>query len=288
MRNILAALLIAFSLPVLAEEWASPIDIAYSTKNPELFSNISRAREILDSWRGQREKLIEADLLLKSVIEKDANFAPAHREYGRLYIMAGYINDGNFKEEHISPAEASILKSIEIEPNYADSYVLLGHFYTNINKYNDARIALTKAEKIGTNIPWLHLNWADLNIKQKQYAEAIKRYQYILETGTSNKKAYASALNGSTKVYWHLKQYTKANEAYKKSITHEPNNAWNWGNYSSFLLFGYNDVDGAIVNGQKAINIMDYGMGRFILACALYTKWALLIELGRFTHIQKK
>ena len=278
MRNLLAVLFILFSLPVHAEEWVSPIDIIYSAKNSELFSDFSRARDILDSRRGQGEKLREADSLLKSVIQKDANFAPAYREYGRLYIMAGYINNDNFKEGSLSPAEASILKSIEIEPSYADSYVLLGHLYTNMNRYSDAKTALVKAEKIGTNIPWLHLNWADLNIKQKQYEEALKRYQRVLETGTSNRKAYTSVLSGVTKVYWYMKQYDKANEAYKKVIAYEPDNAWNWGNYSSFLLFSYNDVDGAIANGQKAISIMDYGMGRFTLACALYTKWALLLQ----------
>ncbi|MCR4347640.1 MAG: hypothetical protein NUV55_10645 [Sulfuricaulis sp.] len=278
MKNILALLFILFSLSVHAEEWISPVDNKYSAKNPELFSVLSRARVILDSWRGQQEKLREADTLLKSVLQKDSNFAPAYREYGRLYIMAGYINRDKFKKGSLNPAEESILKSIEIEPNYADSYVLLGHLYTNMDRDIDAKSALVKAEQIGTNIPWLHLNWADLLVKQKQYGEALKRYQHVLETSTTNRKAYSSALSGLTTVYWYMNQYDKVSEAHKKIIAYEPDSAWSWGNYSSFLLFGYNDVDGAITNGQKALSIMDYGMGRFTLACALYTKWALLLQ----------
>lgn len=278
MKNILAVIFILFSLTVHSGEWISPIDNKYSTKNQKLFSDLLRARDILDSWSGQGDKLSEADALLKSVIQKDGNFAPAYREFGRLYIMKGYINYDNFEQGSLNPAEASILKSIEIEPNYADSYVLLGHLYTNMKKYSDAKDALVTAEKIGTNIPWLHLNWAALLIKQKKYEEALKRYQRVLETGTSNRKAYGSALSGVTTAYRHMKQYDKANEGYKKEITYAPDVAWNWGNYSNFLLFSYNDVDGAIVNGQKAISIMDYGMGRFTLACALYTKWALLLQ----------
>lgn len=278
MKYLLAVFFIVFSLTVHADEWISPIDNKYSAKNPELFSKYSRARAILDSWRGQGEKLREADTLLKNVIQTDGNFAPAFREYGRLYIMAGYINYDNFEKGSLNPAEVSILKSIEIEPNYADSYVLLGHLYTNMKRYSDAENALVKAEKIGTNIPWLHLNWADLLIKQKKYEEALKRYQSVLKTGTSNRKAYSSALSGVTTVYRYMGQYGKANDGFKKEIAYEPENAWNWGNYSSFLLFSYNDVDGAIANGQKATSIMDYGMGRFTLACALYTKWALLLQ----------
>lgn len=278
MKSLLAILLILFSLAAHSEEWVSPIDKKYAAKNQKLFADFSRARNILDSWRGQGEKLSEADALLRSVIQQDSNFAPAYREYGRLYVMTGYINYDNFKEGSLSPAEASILKSIEIEPNYADSYVLLGHLYTNMKRYNDAQNALTKAEKIGTNSPWLQLNWGALLIEQEQYEEALKRYRYVVETGTTSRKAYSSALSGVTTAYRQMMQYDKANDGFKREIAYAPDDAWIWGNYSSFLLFSYSDVDGAIAKGQKAISIMDYGMGRFTLACALYTKWALLLQ----------
>lgn len=278
MKKSLVFLFILFSLAAHAEEWISPIDKKYSTKNPKLYSDMSHARDILDSWSGQGEKLREADTFLKGVLQNDGGFAPAYKEYGRLYIMAGYINYNNFEPGSLNPAEASILKSIEIEPNYADSYVLLGHLYTNMKRYSDAEDALKKAESIGTQIPWLDLNWADLLIKRNKYEEALKRYQSVLKTQTSNRKAYASALSGVTTVYRYLGQYDKANNGYKQEISYEPGNAWVWGNYSDFLLFDYNDVDGAIANGEKALSIMEYGMGRFTLACALYTKWALLLQ----------
>lgn len=277
MKNIFVILLISlFSLTAYSEEWVSPIDKKYSANNPEAFSSFSKARDLLNSWRGQREKLVEADALLGRAVEKDDQFAPAYREYGRLYIMAGYINYDNYKQDSLNPAEASILKSIEIEPDYADSYVLLGHLYTEMKRYEEAEKALVKAENIGTKIPWLDLNWAELLKKQRKYDEAMKRYQRVVDTGTSDRKAYTSALGGITTMYVIKNQYDKANEGFKKEIEYEPENAWKWGNYSSFLLFAYNDVDGAVKNGQKAISIMDYGMGRFTLACALYTKWAQL------------
>lgn len=288
MKYLLAIMFTLFSLSVYSEEWVSPIDNKYSTKNQKLFTDFSRARNILDSWRGQNEKLIEADALLKNVIRKDNNFAPAYREYGRLLMMAGYINYDNYEQGSLNPAEASILKSIEIEPDYADSYVLLGRLYTNMKRYGDAQKSLEKAEKIGTKIPWLSLNWAALLEEQKKYEEALKRYQHTIETGTTNKKAYFSALEGITTMHMYMKQLDKANEGFKKEIAYEPENAWAWGNYSDFLLYSYDDVDGAISSGQKAISLMDYGMGRFTLACALYTKWALLLqESNKSTEAQQ-
>lgn len=268
--------LLLLSIAVSAGEWVSPIDKKYLTKNAELFSKFNQVRELLNSWGGQSEKLQQADSLLREILEEDSEYAPAYREYGRLYIMAGYINYDNFKEDSLNPSEASILKSLEIEPEYADSYVLLGHLYTKMKRYDEAHKALIKAEEIGTRTPWLQLNLADLLKKRGDYNLAMQRYQYVVKNGTPNRKAYANALNGVTTMHWYMKEYDEANRGYIKQLEYSPNDAWTWGNYSGFLLFTYNDVDGAIEKGRKAIQIMNYGMGRFTLACALYTKWAML------------
>ena len=70
----------------IANEWVSPIDKKYLSKDPELFSKFDQARELLNSWGGQREKLKKADGLLREILEKDAEYAPAYREYGRLVL----------------------------------------------------------------------------------------------------------------------------------------------------------------------------------------------------------
>ena len=265
-----------FSFMAFANEWVSPIDKKYLAKDPVLFSKFVQTRELLNSWSGQREKLKSADSLLREILEKDSEFAPAYREYGRLYIMAGHVNSDNFRDGSLNPSETSILKSLDIEPGYADSYVLLGHLYTKMKRYDEAEKALQKAEKIGTDIPWLQLNWADLLKKRGDYKSAMQRYQNVLQKGTSNRKAYANALSGVTTMHWYMKEYDEANKGYKKQLEYSPNDAWKWGNYASFLLFTYKDVDEAIEKGRKAIQIMNYGMGRFTLGCALYTKWAML------------
>ena len=262
------------------EEWVSPIDLKYKSKNPELFAQYEEARKLLDNWRGQEEYLINANKILNSIIQSDDKYAPAHREFGRLYIMAGYINYDNFREGSLNPAETSILESIKIEPGYADAYVLLGHLYTNMKRYDEARIALAKADYIGTKSPWLNLNWADLYNKLENYDAAYTRYMKVVSEETSNRKAYSSALSGVTAYFRRMKEYDKANEWYKKQLEYEPESAWNWGNYASFLLYFREDVDGAISNAEKALSIMNYGMGKFTLACAIYTKWAKQLESG--------
>jgi tetratricopeptide (TPR) repeat protein len=259
-----------------ANDWISSIDKKYLAKNSELFSQFDQVRELLNSWGGQREKLQQADSILRKILKQDPKYAPAYREYGRLYIMAGYVNYDKFQEGSLDPSEQSILKSLEIEPEYADSYVLLGHLYTVMKRYNEAHASLQKAEEIGTETPWLQLNWADLHKHLREYDAAMKRFQFVVKKGTSNRKAYANALSGVTTMHIYFNEYSEANNGYKRQLEYSPDDAWTWGNYSSFLLFSYKDVDGAIKKGRKAIQIMNYGMGRFILSCSLYTKWAIL------------
>ncbi len=277
MKVAICALLITiFSLTIHASDWVSPIDTKYSTQSPDNFVKFTQVRGILDSWRGERSKLEEAHALLEQILKNDQTFAPAHRELGRLFLMAGYVNSTKTKKDGSNIAEQAILHSIELEPEYADAHMLLGHLYTVTKQYQSAAAYLHNAEYFDTKSPWLPVNLGTLYLAQGKYKKALNRFQYIIATGTINKKAYTSALHGVTKVYLQLKQYDKANESYKAEISYEPESAWKWGNYSSFLLFQYNDVDGAIENGQKAISIKNYSLGRFHLACALYSKWAML------------
>lgn len=273
-RTLLLIVLIVFSSISGAAEPPSPVDIKYNNKNPALYARYDEARSLLDRWRGQQEILSKAYHMLSEITQSDQDYAPAYRELGRLYIMAGYINRDNFEPGQLPRSESVILKATQIEPNYADAYVLLGHLYTQMGRYDEAKSALEKGEKIGTTSPWLHLNWADLLRKQGDEQKAFQRYLAVANAGTENRKAFGSAIEGVIRYYDGVGQYDKADEWYKKQLAYEPSNAWAWGNYASFLLFSRGDVESAIKNAEKAISIMDYGMGRFILACALYSKWA--------------
>lgn len=273
-RILLTVLLVVFANFAGAAEPLSTIDIKYKSRNPALYAKYDEARVLLDSWRGQRDILAKAQQLLMDVAQADKDYAPVYREVGRLNIMSGYVSEDKVEPQSLARAEAAILKSIEIEPNYADAYVLLGHLYTIMRRYADATTALTTGEKIGTASPWLQLNWADLLTKKGDHEGAFQRNLALAKAGTENKKALGSAINGVITYYKVSKRFEEAEEWYKKQIAIEPSTAWTWGNYASFQLFFRGNVDGAISNAEKALSLMDYGMGRYVLACALYAKWA--------------
>ena len=276
MRYSILFILLTWGTIAHSSDWVSPVDVKYRQKNPALFEKFENARKLIDSYRGDRRVLADADQILSNILASDPKYAPVYREYGRLIQLAGHINYDNYQEGTLKQSEQAVLRSIDIEPRYADSYVLLGHIYTEMKRYQDATQALVKAEEIGTNIPWLDLNWADLLIIQGQYAEALSRYNRVVADKTSNKKAHAVALGGITRCHRINGDYEAAKTSFQKEIEYEPNSAWKWVNYSEFLLFDCGDIDSAIESGEKALQIMDFGAGRFILASALYSKWARL------------
>lgn len=274
MRRLIGVLVLLLAIAAHGEDGLSPIDEKYAARSPDLFVDVLRARELLDSWNGNGQKLADAYALLEGVLGTDTGFAPAWLEYGRLLQKAGYISGSDYDPELVGAATEAILMALELEPKYPSALSMLAATYINTRKYDDAKAALAQAEAIGSNDLWLHINWAVIHLREGDQHAALERYLRVVESGDRGHRAYATALGGIAKIQQEEGHLEEAKSAYEQKIEIDPGNAWNWGNYSRFLLFYYDDVDGAIANGQKALSIMNYGMGRLVLACALYTKWA--------------
>lgn len=277
-------LILALAAPALAwcEEITSPIDAKYQKKNPDLYASFDQAREILNGNRyGSGSTLDDAGSLLSAVLFQDEEFAPAHREFGRLQIMRGVHRRPPASPVEMNPVEKSIKRSIEIEPDYADAYVLLGHYYTIVGRFPEAEVALARAEEIGTDSPWLELNLADLYGRQGQYEKAMALNLEIAEKGSDNRKAYGTALYRVALFYQNNGQYPEADYWHKKQLEHDPEDAWSWGNYAAFRIYYMGDYDGAITNGERALALKNYQMVKDALAMAWFCKWAAGIEEGK-------
>jgi len=263
-----------------AGEWVSPVDNKYKSLHPELFSDFSEARKLLDEYRGNKKNLMQAQQLLNSIIDKEKSFAPAYLEYGRLIMKGGYYTADNFKPGVLDGTESVILKAIKIEPDYADAYVLLGYTYTKNRHFSQAEKALQKARKLGTKNPWLDLNYADLLKRTGRYKNAIEYILNAVNTDIDNPNAHSGALSKLANYYRDFNDYDEAEYWHKKRVAFE-SSAWNWGDYASFLLFNRADIEGSIEKGEKAISIKSYGLARLYLACAYYAKWHQLINEGK-------
>lgn len=241
---------------------------------------LDAARALLDGYRGNGRDLEAARVKLDAILQKDSRNAAAHREYARYFIMGGHVKYDSFQSGSLQAAENSIKKALEINPNFAEAYVLAGHLYLLMQRVNDAFAALTKAEAIGTSDPWLDNNWGDVLLAVGQYDNAVRRYEKVVNSGTPNRKAMTKALSGLVEVPNRLDEFDAADTAYQKLLAYDPNNAWEHGNYAHFLLCRRDDYDAALTEIRRALKIMNYGAGKETLAAALSRRWAAQILKG--------
>ena len=265
-----------FSLSSHCEKWVDPQDEVFSNKKGELFTQASLVRNTLDSWDGNNSQLIESHRLLEKLLGQDDGFAPAYLQFGRLYMRLGYVNSRKYKVGEFATAESSLKHAIKLYPEYAEAYTYLGSLYTIQKDFLKAKSALSKAELIGFDSPWLEHYWGEYYRSIGNDKEAVKYHQRVVDRETTITQAVNSSLGKLARLYSQLKMKEQAIEAYDKTTELKPNSAWVWGNYASYLLFTFGEVDQAIIKGEKALSIMNYGVGRLTVASAYCTKWATL------------
>lgn len=262
-----AALLVLFVVPALGAPKEARLPSQYAMK-------FSHAVKLLDAYNGNGAVLEEARAELSEVQKAYPRYAPAYRENARYMIMRGHINSQQFQPGSLEAADVSLKNALDINPNYAEAFVLYGHLYKLMGRNQDALRALQTAEKLGANDPWLQNNWADLLVAEGKFEEAARRYRKVIDSQTTNQKALGTAFDGLINYYTAMDKLNEADEMYQKRISFQPDGAWGYGNYAQFLLCRKGEFDGSIVQSRKALAIMNYGVARYWLAAALYGKWA--------------
>jgi Tfp pilus assembly protein PilF len=240
---------------------------------------------ILDNNRGNDGPLNLARLNLEDILKIYPRYAPAHREMARYYIIDGQINyqkgAWKFSPGSLENAEKAIKKAVEIDPDFAEAYVLFGHLYRLMLRPQEAIAALKKAEKLTTSDPWLHNNWADLLMDDRKDDQAASHYEKVLSNPSANRKAKITAFEGLNSYYLNTNNLDKVDMLFKQRIQFDPDGAWGYGNYAQFLLCKKDDYEGAILRSKEALNIMDYGAARYWLSAALYRKWVQNVATGK-------
>lgn len=260
-------------------------------------AEVAQARSLLDSWKGDPAPLTRASAILDKVLEAQPANVEAMKERARLTIMSGYLREvtrdyrghiytvGSYLPGTLENAEAILLEALRIKPDFAEGYVLLGHVYVEREKPQEAAQALRKAESLGTDDPWLHLNWASLHESRAEIAASRERWQRVIRQGTANEKARGMAYGF---LIVHLRKEGRHEEAialYREQLARSSNDAWGHGGFASYLQ-SLGRYEEAIEQARTALRIMDYGIGRRTLAVCLYSRWGELLMAGRRDEAQ--
>lgn len=194
LRFFLGLALIIFS-DVLS---AAQVKLLKDELTLEQKQTFNRIQDILDDWLGEYEKVAIAQMMLDSFIKSEPDFLPAYIEKARLTIMLGYVGNNN-RSAYNREALKIIDYIIKRAPSYAKSYVLAGHVYTNLKDYDNAKRSLEYAEKLGTDDPWLYINWGSLMQIHGLNKKASEYYTQGLLAAGENPKALAAAMDNLIK-----------------------------------------------------------------------------------------
>lgn len=233
----------------------------------------SQAEKILNTWSGRPGTIAQALKLIDEALALDSASGHALVEKGRAILMSDGGNQG-YAPETAKEAGALFVRAAKLNPPYGRGWVLLGHLYTETGRLLDARAALTEAEALVPNDPWLHLNWGAYYVAMGMPERQPAHAERAIATGTTNPKALISAYELLLKDEVRKGNRAKADEIYAKAAAIQSGNAWVRGNYAQAVILTFGDFETGEKLAREALEIMNYGHARGVLSLALYGKWA--------------
>lgn len=154
----------------------------------------------------------KAKRLIDYSLAKDPNFVDTYHELAR-YLMKTQGFGTN--SSGVLQAEQVLLTARDINPEHANTRVLLGYVYSWENRFQEALDEFQTAEDIGTDNLWLYTNWGQMYERKGDSKRAIEYYKKAV-SGTKPKNSYARAMLFGYKylssLYLNEKMYKEASK----------------------------------------------------------------------------
>lgn len=239
----------------------------------------AEAEQLLDEWQDQKDVLEQATQKLYRALTLDPAYAGAYVQVCRLQIMSGYDAGRAFAPMSADTARKAIMKAIALDPSNGYARVLSAHLFVQSGRLADAKLELLEAEKIGTDSPWLAINWAQVYERQANVELAARYYESVIKSGTTAKKALGLAYGALARIELLKRNWSKAEEYHAGQLKVEPANPWSRINYAAALAFS-GRFEQALPHAREAVRVRDNDAARHMLAISLYGRWATRVASG--------
>jgi tetratricopeptide (TPR) repeat protein len=166
------------------DEFFSVLGYPLSTPHARAVVLHAKAKNLIDNSKDKRR----ADKFLEQALALDSSYVPIYIERARFILRYNSIGEEAPDEESMArakEAEQVIRAGLQVDPNHANAWVLLGYTLALEQKPKEADAAFNKAEKLGTNNLWLHYNRA-LNLR---YQGKYDEYADLLENSLFHREA---------------------------------------------------------------------------------------------------
>jgi tetratricopeptide (TPR) repeat protein len=199
-------------------------------------------------------------------------------------MTTGSVTTYTLTADAYDVTEWALQRALELNPLAADAWIMLSVFESRrrdgSNEYRGSmettERALRQAEQLGASNPRLALNWADLHARRFEFMLAERSVRQALAASALDSRSAGLGYRQLAHYYRQreLRDLPAARRALEAALEIEPQNPWNWVQYSAFLLEERGDAKGAGEAARRALCLYPLAEANRRLAYALYFDWA--------------
>ena len=237
-----------------------------------------QAQALLDRWTGDPAVLDQAESILKEILAVNQGSAPALTGLGRLAYKRGYIRGDQYQPQALQEAKDYINRAVKADPKFFDAYFYGAYAWLFSSDLEKAREMADKCSDLAPDSARAKLLQAEIAYWAKNYDSGQRLAREALSQ-TSDKNIQSDVYTLLIKVYEATGHDDLAESSHLKKIELSPDSPWAAINYANFLIRRKKDYDKAIEYAEKALAIMEFGVGRRVLARAYYEKGMDLLQI---------
>jgi Tfp pilus assembly protein PilF len=245
-----------------------------------------KAMKLIGKWEGRDNNREEARKIALKMLRDNPDSARAYTILGRATWWMGYINEDTHNQEKVKEAQTYYHKALEADPSFREAEYYLAVSHVTEGNYDQA---LSIAEKFKKEHPdWYRSYWLPIYVADKkgEYHKSLQLCLAFQERFKDDPELEDRVDGKLLNAYEGLGMLDEAEALYQKFVKENPNRAWTLGNYAAFLCDKKKDYDKAIEYAQKALAIMDYGVGRHTLALSAFCKSQELVKQDKLEEAE--
>ena len=185
------------------------------TANTEAYNDYLRATQLLANRKAN--EIEEAIELFDKAIEKDPDFAAAYARQAIAYNLLNLYGNLN-RDEMMKRMRSNIDRALVLDSELGWAYAALGIYHTSADNYEDAEIALKKAQMLMPGDPEIMI-WYSQAVDDWEFSEQLIKRAY--ETDPLS----ALAIHHYARILYDYDEFEEAFELMEKNLEINPNNS---------------------------------------------------------------
>jgi tetratricopeptide (TPR) repeat protein len=248
------------------QAWVRDQQVAQNS--PE--NNLKHAIALIDSE--DASQLREAKSIIEKLISQNPRLDAGYVELARITMKT------NWGPEGLHQAETLLSSALQIQPDSANTKILLGYVYAHEHRFDQAEKLFADVARSNPPNLWLWTNWGESLEMQGKTDQAIPKYREAITrpmTHDTYDRARANAYQSLLALLEKRKDLDGMEALYKQRMAEFGPGSCYSTDYARFKLQVRGDTQGAIDLARGALNQnCEDSPARQVLGLAEYVKWA--------------